>query len=65
LSNAIHNDIVRECVAVLQLVPDNKLMLYSTTSIRNGNQTMTEELVQKFRAQRNTDFGWKANIIRK
>ena len=39
-----------------------QLKTYSTTSIRVGNQVLTEEVVRKFRAQRNRDNGWVATL---
>jgi hypothetical protein len=58
LSNTSHNEMVRTCVKVLQLAPDNKLVNYSSTCIRRGNQETTEAMIQRFRAQRNLDMGW-------
>jgi hypothetical protein len=58
LSNRTHNDMVRRCASDQGLAVGGKLLLYSSTSIRRGNQAITEELVAKFRSQRNKDNGW-------
>lgn len=37
---------------------ERRALLYTSTSIRRGNQVGTEVEVQRYRAMRNKDFGW-------
>lgn len=58
LTNHQHNAMVRRCAAMLGLAEGERLRLYTTTSLRRGNQAVTEQQVALFRAQRNKDNGW-------
>ena len=60
LQNFQHNRLIRKLVSEMQYDSVEKQSLYNSTSIRTANQVLTEEHVQKFRAQRNTALGWAA-----
>jgi hypothetical protein len=48
LQNSQHNEMVRACVSHLELESDpTRVQLYTTTSVRVGNQDLTEELINR------------------
>ena len=58
MSNKQHNKLIQRMVAMMGYATEDRVLLYTSTSIRRGNQALTEVLVQKFRAQRNHSLGW-------
>ena len=47
-------------VVALKIDSAERLHLYSTTSVRVANNVLTEQHIQRFRAQRNAALGWAA-----
>ena len=61
LQNDTHNQLIQEAVCTMKYADETRSKLYTTTSIRVGNNVVTEDQVRRYRAQRYKQLGWAAN----